>query len=179
MSQPVSHTTQGAFNAPKPLTAKRTRKDLASMQGKQESSPLAQECLKTANRPKQPSPPKFHFIYDRFTEARGDPVMLEIFCRVCNQWMLDYQKDGPGRLLRCYTDRIYHPSSLRKNSFTEENVSTVSSLKCSNCHLILAQPFIYHREKPKPETRPAYRILNDIKSGRPPLPRVIYSPREK
>ncbi len=106
----------------------------------------------------------FPFVYDQFTEARGAPKMLEITCAKCNKWILDYQKDGPGKLLRMYVDRIYHPKALREYTFSTSNIQSISPLKCWSCKKVLAKPIIYHRKHPSPETRPAYSILN-TKSG--------------
>lgn len=107
----------------------------------------------------------FRFIYDQYTEARGTPKMLEITCRKCNAWVMDYQKDGPGKLLRCYVDRIYHPSALRKKIFTHQSVHEITPLVCKKCQTILATPFMYSRRFPKPESRPAYLILTDTLPG--------------
>jgi hypothetical protein len=103
---------------------------------------------------------KFNFIYDQFTESRGEPKMLEISCKKCHTWIMDYQKDGPGNLLRCYVDRIYHPSALRERTFTNQTIKTVSDLKCSKCHTCLAKPIIYTRIHPKKEIRAAYKVCN-------------------
>lgn len=102
---------------------------------------------------------QFNFIYDQFTEARGEPKMLELNCRMCNAWVMDYQKDGPGKLLRCYVDRIYHPRALRKAAFTESTLKNTPKLTCKKCEAIIGNPFIYRRRFPKPETRPAYLIV--------------------
>lgn len=117
----------------------------------------------------------FKFVYDSYTEARGKPKMLEITCNNCGQWILDYQKDGPGKLLRCYTDRIYHPKKLKVNTFTKVNVKQARSLSCTKCLNVLGKPFIYVRQFPKPEMRPAYRILNDHKG----IPKISIKLREK
>lgn len=101
---------------------------------------------------------KFNFIYDQFTENRGKPKMLELSCKKCHAWVMDYQKDGPGNLLRCYVDRIYHPSALRKHTFTYKTINQISSLECDNCRTTLATPMIYTRTQPTKEVRAAYKI---------------------
>lgn len=124
------------------------------------------------------SSPQFNFIFDQYTEARGEPQMLEITCRKCNAWCMDYQKDGLGRLLRCYVDRIYHPSALRNKVFTQRNLKNTSNLSCVECSTSLAEPIIYKRQYPKPEIRPAYRILNDNLNGKQ-IPRILIKKRQK
>ncbi|HEV3269191.1 MAG TPA: hypothetical protein VGZ69_00900 [Candidatus Rhabdochlamydia sp.] len=101
----------------------------------------------------------FPYVYDQYTEARGESKMLEITCAKCHKWVLDYQKDGPGTLVRMYVDRIHHPRDLREHTFSAETISSTAPLRCWNCEELLAEPIIYCREGPYPETRPAYRIL--------------------
>lgn len=117
---------------------------------------------------------KFDYIYDQYTEARGEPKMLEVTCAKCHAWVVDYQKDGPGRLLRMYLDRIYHPKALRERIFTATTVKSATELKCHRCKRVLARPIIYQRKFPEPETRPAYLILNDRR-----VPMVEYQERRK
>lgn len=85
--------------------------------------------------------------------------MLEITCAKCHKWVLDYQKDGPAPLVRMYVDRIHHPRDLQEHTFSAETISSTAPLRCWNCEELLAEPIIYRREGPYPETRPAYRIL--------------------
>lgn len=121
----------------------------------------------------QREPRRFNFVIDRYTEARGEPKMLEITCRKCKAWVLDYQKDGPGNLLRCYVDRIYHPSALREKTFTSQTVQGIPKIRCQDCGTDLATPMIYRRTFPKPEVRPAYRIISDSR-----IPRVLLEERK-
>lgn len=118
-------------------------------------------------------PKRFNFVIDRYTEARGEPKMLEISCKKCKAWVLDYQKDGPGNLLRCYVDRIYHPTALREKTFTNETVQKIPKIRCLDCGTDLATPIIYSRRFPKPEVRPAYRIISDSR-----IPRVLLQERK-
>lgn len=143
--------------APKKII--KLKKDPASTL--KDSKPSAEKRQKVFEAAK----PQFNFIYDQYTEARGAPNMLEITCRKCNAWVMDYQKDGVGNLLRCYADRIYHPSALREKIFTQKTVRHAHPLLCGNCQTLLAEPFIYHRRFPKPESRPAYSIIKIQVSG--------------
>ncbi|MDR3624263.1 MAG: hypothetical protein P4L16_03875 [Chlamydiales bacterium] len=89
---------------------------------------------------------KQRFIRDYYQQKRGTPKMLLIQCSHCNNYLMHYQKDGPGPLLRCYIDRIYHPKST----------STDTSLTCSSCHTIIGDPIIYEKEQ-----RSAYNLVPD------------------
>ena len=81
--------------------------------------------------------------------------MLTLFC-MCNNYVLTYQKDGPGNLLRCYLDRIHHPEKLRDLASTKFNVKDADNLECDECKTAVAVPIIY-----APEKRPAYGLLHN------------------
>ena len=67
-----------------------------------------------------------------------------------------YQNDGPGRLLRCYVDRIVWPPELveEKAELTIATIKEAGSLACNACANTLAIPMVYELEN-----RPAYRII--------------------
>ena len=69
--------------------------------------------------------------------------MLEFDCAKCGQFVLRYQKDGVGSLIRLYLDRILEKSNLDPDS-----------LKCPKCNNLLGVGIIY-----KPESRPAYSLI--------------------
>lgn len=125
----------------------------------------------------------YSFFKNEYTKVRGEPVLLEITCRKCHAWVMDYQKDGPGPLLRCYTDRIHEPAILRVDSFSVRNLGLASPLSCSACSTKLGQPFIYRRKQDKArnkltENRPAYLVLTEPSSpSETSVPRIEY--REK
>ena len=98
----------------------------------------------------------FHFIHDQYTTRRGAPKMLDLYCYECKHFLIQYQKDGPGRLLRCYLDRIHNPQSLKNRQYEYFNVRTSPYLSCNNCRLIIGTPMIY-----KSEDRPAYNMKSD------------------
>lgn len=104
---------------------------------------------------------RFQFVYDQYTQVRGEPKMLELTCKKCNTWFMDYQKDGPGELLRCYVDRIYHPRALRECTFTKDTIHKIDALDCVKCKTVLAVPMMYERQYPSPEVRSAYKIIRD------------------
>lgn len=83
------------------------------------------------------------FIQNRFTRSRGQPTLLRLTCALCNSFVALYQKDGKGRLLRLYRDRIHFPKEL-----AEED-----QLVCSVCSSVLGTSMIY-----KQEDRPAFRL---------------------
>lgn len=94
------------------------------------------------------------FINDAYTERRGEPKMLELCCSQCEKRVMDYQKDGPGRLLRCYLNRIHSPFYLKKLQYEHFDVKTAQDLTCTHCSAILGTPMIYFSEN-----RPAFQLL--------------------
>jgi len=109
------------------------------------------------------------FIHDCYTATRGTPQMLDLFCRFCGKWVMEYQKDGPGPLLRCYVDRIHNCSSTL--DFTVDTLTVASLWSCDHCHGVLAKPYIYQNHG---EFRPAYQILTDSVDG-VELSRIFYT----
>lgn len=110
--------------------------------------------------------PKFNFFINEYTYSRGVPAMLSITCKKCNEWVMNYQKDGPGPLLRCYTDRIHEPADLRVNSFSEASIESAGDLACNHCQSLLGKPMIYRRTENSAlnkvnESRPAYLVALD------------------
>lgn len=96
---------------------------------------------------------KIKIIYNSYTKCRGTPQLLQIFCSKCNNYIMTYQKDGPGELLRCYFDRIHLPKELNKRQFEHFKKSEAPKLECSTCDSVIGVPMIYEKEK-----RPAYRM---------------------
>jgi ribosomal protein S27E len=100
---------------------------------------------------------RFTLKNDRYAKNRGAPhKFLYIMCAGCNTPAMVYQKDGPGRLLRCYSDRIVWPPELvdRQRDLTAETVKSAGNIACSECEQVLATPMVY-----KPENRPAYHVM--------------------
>lgn len=68
---------------------------------------------------------------------------------------MSYQKDGPGRLLRCYLDRIHQrPKVLQENTINAN--ANANAQFCQNCHEQLGIYYIYAKEN-----RPAYDMLEE------------------
>lgn len=96
------------------------------------------------------------FIYDAYTQRRGEPKMLVIKCDRCKHRVMSYQKDGPGSLLRCYLDRIHSPEYLHDRQYKYSDTRNLPLLKCDSCRSVIGVPMIYHLEN-----RLAYRMLKD------------------
>lgn len=96
---------------------------------------------------------KFKFKNDSYTKRRGAPVMLIINCALCQTYLMHYQKDGPGPLLRCYLDRIHEPENLHLRQYLNFDKKTFPQLKCDSCSNIIGYPIIYEKEN-----RPTYHM---------------------
>ncbi len=98
---------------------------------------------------------QFKFKKDKYRKNRGNySRLLNIYCRICNNKILIYQKDGPGNLRRIYLDRIFFP--LKLTNIQTKQLNKIPALKCSNCKEILGIPYIYKKEK-----RKAFKIFQD------------------
>ncbi len=105
----------------------------------------------------------FKFKNDKYRKARGNKTkLITLFCRVCKNEIMIYQKDDyPGRLRRLYFDRIFFPNKLL--NLDRKPLSLVKVLKCSKCKEDLGTPYIY-----KKENRKAFKVYQDalIKKAR-------------
>jgi hypothetical protein len=107
--------------------------------------------------------PKFRFKNDAYMKRRGAPVMLIVRCAECNAYVMSYQKDGPGPLLRCYLDRIHHPENLEKRQYEVFHKKTDLKLACPVCHVVIGSSFIYEKEdRPAYHLRPGLFVSNKI-----------------
>ncbi len=79
----------------------------------------------------------------------GTSSFYEIYCGQCRKWILQYQKDGPGKLFRLYLDRIHAPENLTIDG------GQSGGLSCEHCDISIGVPMIY-----KPEDRPAIRLIS-------------------
>lgn len=80
---------------------------------------------------------------DKYLRARGGKMkILNIHCTHCGTWVLKYQKDGPGQLLRCYLNRILAPQELEQlqRQPTIKEPRNMSNLICSQCKSIIGTP---------------------------------------
>lgn len=72
--------------------------------------------------------------------------MIVVYCLGCSNEVLTYQKDGDGKLKRCYLNRILAPNNfelLQHNSFIK-NPEDVPKLYCPNCGELIAAPIRYN-----------------------------------
>ncbi len=93
---------------------------------------------------------------DKFWRERGKTSkLLDIRCIMCEAKVLLYQKDGKGKLHRCYIDRIYDPPKY-SNLQIELEINTKNDmpiLKCPNCNEDIGYPILHW------ENRLAYRLI--------------------
>ena len=83
---------------------------------------------------------------DKYLRARGGKAyMLDIHCAQCGAWVLRYQKDGPGQLLRCYLNRIFAPLELKRLQEDPKITQprSMTNLVCSQCGSVIGMPMRY------------------------------------
>lgn len=82
-----------------------------------------------------------------FREREKTAEMWDICCQACGSKVLLYQKDGRGKLHRCYLNRILDPPYYAnlQDSAIENSKKGMPVLKCHNCNEILGYPML-HRE---------------------------------
>lgn len=92
---------------------------------------------------------------DRYVNARGgNSHFLDLYCSRCNQYLALYQKDGHGRLLRLYLDRIFEPQELSLLQLKIDGKKKMPSFKCPKCNALVGVPMVY-----EPERRFAFRLV--------------------
>ncbi|HLB93822.1 MAG TPA: hypothetical protein VJJ81_01110 [Candidatus Babeliales bacterium] len=105
--------------------------------------------------------PKFKFKKDAYMKKRGTPIMLKISCMQCKKYLMSYQKDGPGPLLRCYLDRIHHPENLKARQYHDFIKSSAPKLNCEICKIVIGTPIVYEKEnRPAYHMRPGFFMVN-------------------
>jgi len=106
----------------------------------------------------------FKLKNDSYTKRRGAPSILQIYCAPCNEYIISYQKDGPGPLLRCYLDRIHHPEELAARQHEPFNKKTSPKLTCTKCNTTIGSPIIYEKEnRPAYHMRPGFFTIKKLK----------------
>ena len=83
---------------------------------------------------------------DKFRKLRGGKAkVLDLFCSDCDSYLLTYQKDGVGRLLRVYLNRIIAPPEIeRLQHFDYESTKSIESLVCNSCNKTIGIPIRHH-----------------------------------
>jgi hypothetical protein len=78
---------------------------------------------------------------------------FNIFCCQCNGFILRYQKEGSGSLIRIYVKKIIEPGHFKqfKNSKFK---SEIPHLDCTQCLQRIGVAMIY-----EPGNFPAYRMI--------------------
>jgi hypothetical protein len=105
---------------------------------------------------------KFKFIKDQYRINRGGSSrFLNNYCEHCKNFILLYQKDGPGPLKRMYLDRIIAPENL--SNF--QNKKEIPNLICNHCKRIIAVPSIYESENRRAYALLAYMIIKKFGKG--------------
>jgi len=100
------------------------------------------------------TPQKYTFRKDRYLKTRGgNSRFLDIFCSACNDHVALYQKDGTGRLLRMYIDRIVAPTTLTALQ-TKDSKKDLPNLQCSTSGALIGIPMVYDLEN-----RLAFRMV--------------------
>lgn len=98
---------------------------------------------------------KLKFKKDSFRNARGNHSrLLNLHCRKCENLICVYQKDGTGRLLRLYFDRIISPYTI--SNLKDIPITNIKNLFCNNCSEPIGVPYIY-----PPEKRKAFRLYQN------------------
>lgn len=90
--------------------------------------------------------PKFKFKKDSYAQRRGSPAMLIMNCAACHGYVMTYQKDGPGPLIRCYLDRIHHPENIRCLHSKCQTKNACPPLVCDSCKILIGIPIVYEKE---------------------------------
>ena len=107
--------------------------------------------------PSQSAPRRLEVRRDRYLRARGGTAkFLDLYCSNCNTWLLLYQKDGDGRLLRCYLNRIFAPANLEALQH-DPNILKPRDMKlllCSGCGQQVGIPTLHH------DGRLSFRLIN-------------------
>lgn len=93
---------------------------------------------------------------DKYVSARsGNSHFLDLFCSECNQHFALYQKDGHGRLLRMYLDRIFEPHDIAFLQSKVSNKASMPNLVCLKCGKLIGTPMVYEAER-----RLAFRLVH-------------------
>ena len=101
----------------------------------------------------------YHFKQDQYSKQRGGySRFLNLYCDHCGEYILLYQKDGPGYLKRLYLDRIIAPENVKK-------LGRAANLKCVKCKRILGIPSIYEEEKRRIYLLLSFAVIKKVTQG--------------
>jgi len=107
----------------------------------------------------EPVAPRQYFPKsDRFTKVRGGTSkLLHISCSNCGSDVALYQKDGPGKLIRTYTDKFLAccDEGFLETTKHAHNIRDMKNFVCPRCGQVIGVPMVY-----QPENRLAYRLVH-------------------
>ena len=85
---------------------------------------------------------QFTLKNDKYRKERGGTAkFFNISCASCGTWVLLYQKDGPGNLLRFYLNRVFAPphlAELQDKGF--QRPQDMENLICPHCGKLIGTP---------------------------------------
>jgi hypothetical protein len=92
-------------------------------------------------------------VYRR--QRGGQAFFLILRCTRCSERIMLYQKDGDGRLKRCYLNRIFDPPELEalQREYADRPPGDLPPLACKRCNLTVGLPIRYR------DGRLAYRLI--------------------
>ena len=95
------------------------------------------------------------FRKDKFFRNRDSYAeWWKISCTNCGRGVLLYQKDGHGKLYRCYLNRIFAPTKYAElQNDKAMTTKRMPRLACPECNTLLAVPVLHW------EGRLAYRLI--------------------
>jgi len=85
--------------------------------------------------------------------------MINLHCSKCDAWILYYQKDGDGRLKRCYLNRIFSPVELERLQRDKLHPSFIPKLKCDGCGIVIGAAIIHHDGRTAFRLRPGFYVV--------------------
>lgn len=81
---------------------------------------------------------------DKYFKARDSYAEFwSLACSNCNTPVILYQKDGHGKLYRCYLNRIFAPKEYASLQFTAEGTKDMPPMKCPNCDALFGKPMLH------------------------------------
>jgi hypothetical protein len=87
----------------------------------------------------------FELKNDQYRRARGGKAFVIVISCTCGAEILTYQKDGDGKLKRCYFNRILAPETLEKlqHDPRTNNPKGAPKLSCPKCSKVIGAPITH------------------------------------
>lgn len=97
---------------------------------------------------------------DKYRRARGGKAfMINLMCS-CGAEILYYQKDGDGKLKRCYLNRIFSPKELEKLQRQKLEPNDIPPLTCPSCNKVVGTAITHHDGRIAFRLRPGHYKVN-------------------